>query len=1317
MAEATMIVSPGSAAAKPAALNPDSVPVDGRTQRDRLAYAAEFARLICYFNSQNQPDGDWQEFFLKDPAILLASISRTDYERYHVQYVRMEQQQAFSANAEIDAEYVNQLCELLQKMFVTLADWFEIMDVDKAVHGLYEFLKHKIVATLATQLWLATGLQHLQHLSSQGKVVAPEWDVYRQFDPIWNTHEDNLRPFDGDGKFPDSEQQIVMLKRVYRKVLDVFVEVIDHTGEAFRAELARNCEYPDTALLRVFCELMEIEQAQINRYGKAHLDFYYEHILKLSPRPAQADEVIVCLTPANPLQTQTLPAATAFLAGSYPDQAPVVFSNPDAETVSGAAITAARTVCRTAAGLSMNVVTQPNVVVRNAAQEIQDWDAFGNAKGVVVQPGFAIASPMLSLQGGTRSITLTLVLAPKAGPAGVWTAADFPHLSALKASLSTASGWFAATTAATFAAPGRIVVTVGLNQQDPPIVALASNPDGYASAWPIMKLDCSNAFDLADVPSITSATLAVTVTDMGRIATSGNIAAAPAVEPAQALGPIPMPGSSFYVALPECLAKPLQSLSLVIPWDNLPANFSAYYLAYNIYLLMHPQQVATALFENTCFKGQWAVLNGNQWAAWPAAPLPPSAAVESAGLSSSTTAPAVAAGPGDVSTVSPMPLFQQKPPSAPTSPQTQQATTAVPAAAAAPATIAPLAQSASGAGSINVSTPALATQLTAAASLIQAQKANLGSSGFALTFPPPASYVPSPELPAAAMPAPALSRDGYLRFQLNAPSAGFGSELYPQVVAYITLVNAQLLIAEATDKTNDKTNDKTKNTTKNPILQFWNWLKSFWQPDTPSEASAVMLLPMPNIPYSPVQSGPVVSYTASSTVDFSSASTQTYPLELYHYGPFCNYLAWRAPSTVQSTTPSLGQTRLSPGGPAGSTRSVPLVPGAGSPGCLYLALSGVSTPDTLTLFVQVSSDTGRAAHGQIGYWYWTQSGWQKLAVLQDGTRGFASSGIVKLALPAVPAAAGSGAQPAFIPSPLMPTPDFWLAISNAASASNIKFSYLNTQAVRLVRSDLTHLQAGMTPWIPAGAISAAPIASIASVVQPFDSYSGLASETRADYDSTESFYRRTGDRLNGKDRVSSGGDVAKMVMAVCPDLYYVSALPGGPGQIGVAMVRRYANAQLPNAFRPQFGPSELETVARRLAAQASALAGFSVANFAHQEVQIACTLVVSNNANMARLTSDVNQQLKLFLSPWIVAQTAQMNLSQGLYRADLLNLLSAFPGVQGVAALAIFVSPGTGQAPQEDPRDVLLPAAGSIFVSPPQHRVTIAWADPSTEAG
>lgn len=57
-------------------LDPESIAIDGRDMRDRLAFVAAIADLIVFYDEHNQAAGNWRALVLKEPAILLAVIGK-----------------------------------------------------------------------------------------------------------------------------------------------------------------------------------------------------------------------------------------------------------------------------------------------------------------------------------------------------------------------------------------------------------------------------------------------------------------------------------------------------------------------------------------------------------------------------------------------------------------------------------------------------------------------------------------------------------------------------------------------------------------------------------------------------------------------------------------------------------------------------------------------------------------------------------------------------------------------------------------------------------------------------------------------------------------------------------------------------------------------------------------------------------------------------------------------------------------------------------------------------------------------------------------
>jgi Baseplate J-like protein len=1301
-------------------LDPASIKIDGRNTRDLLAFVAKFAKLVLYYDQNNQASGDWQLFFLKDPAILLAAISKTDYLLFHAQFVQIDARfkkifaesannTANTANVVLSQELfdlLNRLCILLQEIFVLLNQWFQIMQRHALDISLHDFLALKIKDGLSGQLWQMVRLQRSLSLASSGRIGLPADNVYSAFEPAWK-HGQNVSV---DPKLT-TVQKAEALCMIYLAVFDVMMQIIDYAKEAFYQLDADGNDYPDTALLIAFCQLMQIQQTEINQYSKKHLDFYYDRVLQQTLLPAKPDQTIICLTLADGVATLDLPLGTAFAAGNYPDEQPIVFVNPKPTAMNRIAIASANTLYFSKftapaplpaplPGLYLGTILTPSLVVRNQLQEIQSWDAFGNTAGQLQQQGFALASPMLFLQGGTRSITITLDFKDSVQTKQAQLEALFLNSQFF---LSTEAAWLDVSHSPL--EPGgktwtcsdaSIAITLGLPVSVDPIVAFADNPDGFVSVWPMFKVLLAATADLTRPPILSKVTIDVDVDKFDQFTFANDTSLLPTTGPMLIFGPTPEVGSQFYVGSNECFAKPLTTLTLHMKWDNLPKWFDQYYGEYNTYLLQQtPPRVAE--FSNTAFSGSWQMLYGRAWH-----PLPVTLANQTQ--------------------VEEIQLFQQ----------------------------------CESGGTCETDDTCTIGE-------------NLPDSLFYFDpLPLLASYPASPTLALAPLPAVELAQNGYIRLGLNQPGDAFGNNLYAQVLSYIALENAQYLIDQAkpgdqpSDQPSDKPGDKPCSLGK-IAKSIKNGLKSLWRKisgsktstanpaiasasvaatapptafsagkldqheadgpeDDPSGEDTDGLLDMPSPPWAPLQSALTGHYIAQSVCPVSTSQSANYPLELYHYGSFKNYLAYDATAGKPG---GLGFLNLVPKAGVSDldTASLALFPGVSGPGCLYLELAEVVAPCTLSLFAKVVNDGVQAdgSNSTVGYFYWTSTGWRELVCLQDDTMQLTCSGILILEIPQSPAVQRDQHDQhdqedqdllTYTPSPIMPGENFWLAVATGERDIVVKLSYLNTQACSLRRLDLLSLPKGDVPQIAANTISAAPDTqpTIAQVVQPFASFGGLAAESRDSYVGPNSFYRRVSERIGNKDRASSPDNYVAMAHEACPGLFYVKVLTplptqtgNRPGTVRLGLVQHYPDAGQPNAFRPVVSGNDQVALQTFLAARASAMATIKVENLLHQPVWIQARLVLASQTNVNAVYLALNQGLNLYLSPWISSVLPQMDIAQGLDCAGLVNFLSGWPEVVDVADLAIWLTePTQGGAPVTD-NPVLATLSNAILVSGMQH--------------
>ena len=98
---------------------------------DLMVYTERLSETINYFNHNNDKDGDWRDFFYRDPSFLLAKIVSTNVNDYFEKYKRIK-------------EYLNHLDEpadwvqyYSQRCIISLASWPKLL-----MNGIIHFRIH-----------------------------------------------------------------------------------------------------------------------------------------------------------------------------------------------------------------------------------------------------------------------------------------------------------------------------------------------------------------------------------------------------------------------------------------------------------------------------------------------------------------------------------------------------------------------------------------------------------------------------------------------------------------------------------------------------------------------------------------------------------------------------------------------------------------------------------------------------------------------------------------------------------------------------------------------------------------------------------------------------------------------------------------------------------------------------------------------------------------------------------------------------------------------------------------------------------------------
>jgi hypothetical protein len=637
-----------------AALTPGSSLIDGRTEQDRLCFLADFAAVINFYDEENNIAGNWAPFMLKDPVFLLASISKTRYTQIHTLYIEtchrlqvLLENQKNEVTTDLTAISIlfNELFDQLIRVFMCIKRWIYYMQRSNDTYDLKTYVIDQTKTNISAYFWAIIAFRQNLSISSvikdirfldptrfqlfeynekliwmQDKDKNPYWQILHLNNPITkNTDEDFFNALTRTGDI----------------LFHFFQTIIQQSAVDYQKMSSKRSQYPDTTLLRTFVDLLKVQQSQLNGISAKHLQFYYEDILKQEQCFASPDSAYGFAELAKPGATFNLPSGTLFDAGLDTRNLPITFATTTTVSLNPATITEAFTLgCVNGTSnldsYYLQKIATPATIQKDTNGVVQSWPTFGgltDLPGAQVTPAIAFASPMLLLREGTRNIQITIIYTGTA---------DLPMMNSANYYLSTQTDW--ASVKATVSAgtvPNSIIIAIELDSTQPPIEAFTKNPDGFQSAWPMLKIEFGALANPSTPPVINSMTILVSVSNVKTLQLYNDSGALSIKAPYPLFGPTPLLNNSFLIGSDEIFSKPLNDIHLEFDWNNIipSLNFKDYYAQYNDYLnsdqssftkvkqgitgLIKKQDEAHFLtenpFNNCSFRVDFQLLQNHNW--------------------------------------------------------------------------------------------------------------------------------------------------------------------------------------------------------------------------------------------------------------------------------------------------------------------------------------------------------------------------------------------------------------------------------------------------------------------------------------------------------------------------------------------------------------------------------------------------------------------------------------------------------------------------------------------------------------------------------
>lgn len=436
------------------ALAPSSASVDERALPEMLAYLAELARLIGFVDEQGRPAGDWTPFLSRDASFLLAQVCATtadavtqaaaaalQSELDHAQATGAGETARPAAGAPVLGEQkpgaertqrrggaAAAQSSALARIF-TLArridDWYDAaLQLESAGLGEHPFKRNleQVIGQDLSRYTLAIAADRT--LGPLWRRLAERADVH--FGEVWSNDAGRSVSFDPD--------DLASVETAFRRSLDSLAELARRYLESGQED---GEHAPHAGLLIAFVKLLGVVQGELNTFTGRHLDYYLREVLRLAPRPSQPDRSFVAFALAPGASPVLLDAGRRLTAGVDAAGAPIEFATDAPLVVTQAAI-ASRMALSVGYAQSPALNGKPPASAERApiasvlafpcadsadglglplADPTLGWPPFGPDRASAVSAGnaapdaplgFIVASPLLLLAGGERTIRLAL---------------------------------------------------------------------------------------------------------------------------------------------------------------------------------------------------------------------------------------------------------------------------------------------------------------------------------------------------------------------------------------------------------------------------------------------------------------------------------------------------------------------------------------------------------------------------------------------------------------------------------------------------------------------------------------------------------------------------------------------------------------------------------------------------------------------------------------------------------------------------------------------------------------------------------------------
>lgn len=347
------------------------------------------------------------------------------------------------------------------------------------------------------------------------------------------------------------------------------------------------------ALWQSFIHLYQHTQELGNNVTQRHLDFYYGEVLNLKKNDPKPDQTFVLFELKKNTTEQLITQGTVLLAGKDKTNKLLKYQLLNDLIVNNSAIAALQS-------LYVNPINKNFLhyaPIANSADGLgaeldvanPKWPPFGSKRMPLASIGFCLASKILQMKEGERTIKVELTLDKSE------LAANNPGTvpSLFKVNMTGEKGWIGPKTVSATAqslneGALKLSFTVQISADEPAVIDYDQAVHGHdlKTIYPILQVLINNenadfGYNTLSSFHLEDATLEVEVNGMTDLQLENDFGTLDPKKPFTPFGSSPEVNSNFTIRSEEVFTKRLKKFTINVDWKNIPAsNLGSYFTAY-----------------------------------------------------------------------------------------------------------------------------------------------------------------------------------------------------------------------------------------------------------------------------------------------------------------------------------------------------------------------------------------------------------------------------------------------------------------------------------------------------------------------------------------------------------------------------------------------------------------------------------------------------------------------------------------------------------------------------------------------------------------